>query len=158
MFVGVCVGVCVGVFVGVCVGVFVGVCVGVLVAVCVGVLVAVAVGVFVGVFVAVAVAVDVCVGVFVGVFVGVPVGVPHTLRVPMIWNIWSGALPPTQAVFNTQSLLEHIKAPPGLRNAAPLLDCNVRSVHPHWPFGVKFMFACTDIQYVPPPSTQLDGR
>jgi len=43
-------------------------------------------------------------------------------------------------------------------NAAPLFDCTVRSFHPHCPFGVKFWFACTDTQYVPAVSEQLDGR
>ena len=55
-------------------------------------------------------------------------------------------------------MVEHINAPPGLRNAAPLIVCMVRSFHPHWPFGVKFMFACTDTQNVPEKSEHWDGR
>jgi hypothetical protein len=72
---------------------------------------------------------------------------------------WSGDVVATQVVFSTQPLPPgHAKPPPGFSNAAPLFDCTVRSVHPHCPFGVKFMFACTDTQYVPALSAQLDGR
>jgi hypothetical protein len=78
---------------------------------------------------------------------------------PTIWKILSGGAFVTQLGFTTQSLPpEHIKAPPGLRNAAPLFDCTVRSVHPHSPFVVKFRFACTDTQYVPALRVQNCGR
>ena len=98
-------------------------------------------------------------GTVVGVPVAVGVGDPHGMPVvPISWNIWSGALPPTHAVFSTQSVLEHIKAPPGLRNAAPLFDCTARSAQPHCPFGVKFMFAWNDNQKIPELSEQKPGR
>ena len=96
----------------------------------------------------------------VGVAVDVAVGVPHATPIdPINWNTLSGGAPVTQLDFKTQPLPPgHAKPPPGLRNAAPLLDCMVRSVHPHWPVGLKFKFACTDTQYAPAVRTQYDGR
>ena len=158
---GVIVEVDVGVMVAVAVGVFVGVVVGSDVGVVVGSGDAVDDAVAVGVDVTgVAVAVDVAVAVSVGVDVGVAVGVPQSPPVvPTIWNMLSGGAPATQLGFTTQPLAPgHAKPPPGLRNAAPLFDCTVRSLHPHSPYCVKFMFACTDTQYVPSLSAQLDGR
>jgi hypothetical protein len=96
------------------------------------------------------------VGVAVGVFVGVPQAPPV---VPISWNRLSGGAPVTQLGLTTQPVPpEHAKPPPGLRNAAPLPDCTVRSVHPHCPLGVKFMFACTDTQYVPAVRVHALGR
>ncbi len=37
----------------------------------------------------------------------------------------------------------------GFRQAAPLFDCTVRTVQPHWPAGLKFCRARTATQYVP---------
>jgi hypothetical protein len=41
------------------------------------------------------------------------------------------------------------KPPPGFCQAAPEFDCTVRSVQPHWPFGLTFWLACTETQRVP---------
>jgi hypothetical protein len=50
------------------------------------------------------------------------------------------------------------KPPPGFCQAAPAFDCTMRSVQPHWPFGTKFWFACTDTQRVPAVSAAAEVR
>jgi hypothetical protein len=96
----------------------------------------------------------VAVGVAVGVLVGVPVGVAVGVGVPQFapvapinWNNWSGDVVGAHVVFRTHPLPPgHAKPPPGFSKAAPSLVCTVLSVHPHWPFGLKFIFAWTDTQ------------
>src|SRR5438552_16797975 len=78
--------------------------------------------------------------------VGVGDGVPPPPIVPLIRQTWSG--PPavgTQTGFLTQ-LVPHPNAPPGFRNAAPLLACTVRSVQRHSPSVPKVMLAWISIQ------------
>src|SRR2546430_2948968 len=77
------------------------------------------------------------------VAVGVAVG---TLSVPLRRNTWSGtpgsmAQPPDRT---PQLLQEVAKPPPGLRQAAGLLDAIARSVQAHCPYGLRIMLACTD--------------
>jgi hypothetical protein len=77
---------------------------------------------------------------------------------PLSRKTWSGPLVggAKQVVFRVQ-IGQKPQPPPGFRQAAPWLDCTVRSVQPHC-WELKVRLAWTSIQYVPEARTAAGVR